>query len=89
MTNVVCVVCGCFHPPLWIIGVTQSVEKSRGSCLAVHCHDPSHHELVHQPSHRDDDEGGCACCSSLLSSGFAHDVSQVVLPDDTRCAALP
>ena len=51
-----------------IIGVTQ-IEKNndhRGDDLSVHFHNSSHHELVHQPSHWDDDEEDGVCMRFFL-----------------------
>ena len=44
------------------------VKKKQSWILSFHCHDLSHHEIVHQPSHWDnDEEDGCVeCCSSCV-----------------------
>ena len=54
-------------------GPSESLKlwKKRGIGLSVHYHDSSHHELVHEPSHwSDDEEDGCACCSSCMGFSF-------------------
>ena len=41
----------------WTIGVTQTVKNDHlVDYISVHCHDLPHHELVHLPPRRDDDE---------------------------------
>ena len=63
----------CFHLPLGCPLIVDhrshlTCEKMnhRGCYLSVHLHDSSHHEIVHQPSHWDDEEDGCACRFSCM-----------------------
>ena len=63
--------CGVFTLPLGCPLTVNSrkhslgAKKHRGDYCSVHCHDLSHHDLVHQPAHWDDDEeDGCAWCFS-------------------------
>ena len=63
--------CGCFSPPARMSAYNGPSEAFQ-LCLkqswnhSFHCHELSHHDLLHQPSHWDDEEDGCACCSSCM-----------------------
>ena len=69
----------------WIIRGTPTFGWKQSWIYSFHGHDLSHHELVYQRSDWDDDEeDGCACCSSctvltLLSSIVAPKLYSGVL----------
>ena len=48
---------------------------------SFHCQDLLHHELIHQPSHWDDDEDGCACRSSCMRLPSSHPLFLLTFSD--------